>query len=233
MPDTRVELDKLKGKKLFSKFDIKDGYHNILIKPKDRHKAAFKTPSGTYIPKVMTFGLRNAPSVFQRAMNRDLRPLKQKYPDHFTNFMDDVCIMTDDSEEGRALHRKIVHEFLNCLERHSYFLKVSKCQFKQTSINFLGYTVKNGVACIDPTKISGLRSWPRTLKTVKEVRQVLGVLGYQQPFIRDLAKLARPLTALTKKGQPFIWTEECRQSLDTLIEQVCDDPELTAAKQTI
>jgi hypothetical protein len=65
MPDTRVELNKLKGTCLFSKFDIKDGYHNILIEAKDRHKAAFKTPLGTYILEVMTFGLQNTPLVFQ------------------------------------------------------------------------------------------------------------------------------------------------------------------------
>ena len=162
-------------------------------------------------------------------MNHDLRSLKQKYPDNFANFMDDVCVATDDSEAGRTLHQKIVHEFLECLEKHSYFLKVSKCQFEQASIDFLGYAVKNGIARIDPTKISGLRDWPCTLRSVKEVQQVLGVLGYQRPFIRDFAKLARPLTSLTKKGRPFIWTEECRQSLDTLISQVCEDLELTAA----
>jgi hypothetical protein len=72
MLDTRTELDKLKGKRLFSKFDIKDGYHNILIDPKDQHKAAFKTSIGSYIPKVITFGLKNTPSVFQRAMNHNL-----------------------------------------------------------------------------------------------------------------------------------------------------------------
>jgi hypothetical protein len=76
MPDTQTKLDKLKGKCLFSKFNIKDSYHNILIDPKDWHKAAFKTPIGSYIPKVMTFGLKNAPSVFQQAINRDLRKLK-------------------------------------------------------------------------------------------------------------------------------------------------------------
>jgi hypothetical protein len=111
-----MELDKLKDKRLFSKFDIKDGYHNILIDPKDQHKAAFKTPIGSYIPKVMTFGLKNAPSVFQRAMNRDLWKLKQKYPKYFVNFMDDVCITTDNTPEGYILHQKIVHEFLETLE---------------------------------------------------------------------------------------------------------------------
>jgi hypothetical protein len=175
-------------------------------------------PLGTYIPKVMMFGLHNTPSVFQWAMNHDLHPLKQKYPDYFANFMDNVCVATDNSEKGRALHQKIVQEFLDCLEKHLYFLKVSKCQFEQASIDFLGYTVKDGVACIDPTKISGLRNWPHTLQTVKEVQQVLGMLGYQQLFIRDFAKLARPLMLLTKKGQPFVWTEECRQSLNTLID---------------
>jgi hypothetical protein len=163
MPDMQVKLDKLKGKKLFSKFDIKDGYHNILIEPKDRHKGAFKTRLGTYIPKVMTFGLCNAPSVFQWAMNRNLCMLKQRYPDYFANFMDDICIAMDNSEAGRMLYHKIVHEFLECLEKHLYFLKVSKCQFEQTSINFLGYTVKEGVARINPTKISGLRNWPHNL----------------------------------------------------------------------
>jgi hypothetical protein len=116
-------------------------------------------------------------------MKRDLRTLKQKYPDYFANFMDDVCVATNNSETGHALHRKIVHKFLECLEKHSYFLKVLKCQFEQTSIDFLGYIVKEGVAWIDPTKISGLRNWPCTLRLVKEVQQVLGVLGYQRPFI--------------------------------------------------
>jgi hypothetical protein len=127
----------------------------------------------------MTFGLQNAPSVFQQAMNCDLQSLKQKHLDNFANFMDDVCMATNDSEAGQTLYQKIVHKFLECLEKHSYFLKVSKCQFKQTSINFLGCMVREGIAHINPTKISGLRDWPHTLQSVKEVRQVLGVLGYQ------------------------------------------------------
>src|SRR5579863_6403184 len=68
MPNVQVKLDKLKGKRLFTKFDVRAGYNNILIEPEDAHKAAFKTPLGTYVPKVMTFGLSNAPSVFQWGM---------------------------------------------------------------------------------------------------------------------------------------------------------------------
>ena len=68
MPNIQVELDKLKGKTLFMKFNMHAGYNNILMDPKDAYKAAFKTPLETYIPKVMTFSLSGAPSVFQRAM---------------------------------------------------------------------------------------------------------------------------------------------------------------------
>jgi hypothetical protein len=63
----------------------------------------------------MTFGFCNAPSIFQRAMNRDLEPLKQKYLDNFANYMDDIAIGTDDSPEGRELHEQIIHNFLDIL----------------------------------------------------------------------------------------------------------------------
>ena len=104
LPNLRTELEKLSKHSLFSKFDVCAGYNNIRIRREDQHKAAFKTPLGTFIPTVMTFGFCNAPSIFQRAMNRDLAPLRQKYPDNFSNYMDDVAIGTSDSLEGRRLH---------------------------------------------------------------------------------------------------------------------------------
>jgi hypothetical protein len=79
----------------------------------------------------------------------------------------------------------------------------------------------------DPTKIAGLRDWPRTLHSVTDVRRILGVLGYQRLFIPDYAHLARPLTELTKKSSTFHWTDQCQQALDTLINILLDDPNLT------
>jgi hypothetical protein len=179
----------------------------------------------------MTFGFCNAPSIFQRAMNRDLEPLKQKYPNNFANYMDDVAIGTDNSPEGQKLHEQIVHEFLNILERHSYFLKVSKCEFEKDNMEFLGFLVGNGTVRIDPTKIGGITNWPRQLHSVKEVRQILGVLGYQRAFIQDYAKLAKPLNDLLKKGIKFNWTKECEEALDALIKQVAQDPVLIAPNE--
>ena len=79
---------------------------------------------------------------------------------------------------------------------------------------------------INPKKADGLHNWPRTLSTVKEVRSILGVLGYQRPFIPHYTDIARPLTTLTKKNYPFSWTPECGMALDTLINAVTQGPTL-------
>jgi hypothetical protein len=97
---------------------------------------AFKTPLGTFILTIMTFGFCNAPSIFQQAMNQDLEPLKQKYPHNFANYMDDIVVRTEDSLDRCRLHEQIVNEFLAILEKHSYFLKVSKCKFKNLTWSF-------------------------------------------------------------------------------------------------
>ena len=227
----QTELEKLSHHKLFSKFDVRAGYNNIRIKDTNQHKAVFKTPLGTFIPTVMTFRFCNAPSIFQRAMNHNLEPLKQLYPNNFANYMDDIAIGTDDTPQGQALHEHIVHQFLDILERHSYFLKVSKCEFEKKEIKFLGFLVGNGTVRIDPTKVGGISDWPRELKSVKEVRQILGVLGYQRAFIQDYAKLAKLLHDLLKKTTKFEWTQGHTDALDALIKQVATDPILTAADE--
>jgi hypothetical protein len=226
LPNIQVALEQLHGKTLFSKFDIRWGYNNIRIAEEDQHKAAFKTPFGTYIPCVMYFGLRNAPPFFQRTMHRDFADLLQQYPQELGNYMDDWWIATTSDKEGRKRHEQIVHAFLDRMEECSYFLKPSKCVFEQDSINILGWIVGQGQVRIDPAKMKGLSEWPRELKTVHDIRQILGLLGYQRPFIRGFAEIARPLTNLTKKDVKFEWTQECKDALDKLIAAVTCGPTL-------
>src|SRR3984893_14346714 len=144
LPNIQEAIERLHGKTLFSKFDIRWGYNNIRLAEEYRHKAAFKTPFGTYVPRVMYFGLCNAPPFFQRTMNRDFMPLLQQYPDELGNYMDDWWIATTDDDEGRKRHKTINHEFLDHMEKHSYFLKPSKCQFETNSIKILGWIVARG-----------------------------------------------------------------------------------------
>jgi Reverse transcriptase (RNA-dependent DNA polymerase)/RNase H-like domain found in reverse transcriptase len=224
-PIPRIEqiLESLNGKELFTVFDVRMGYNNVLIKKEDRWKAAFKTPYGLYQPKVMFFGLTNSPATFQQTMDRVFRQLRNKYPGMIFVYMDDILIATT---KDYALHRQVVHEVLETLERESFFLKPAKCKFEQESIDYLGIVVTKGTIRIDPTKQNGLAAWPRRLTSVKQVRSTLGVLGYQRPFIRGFAQLARPLTQLLKKDKKFEWTDKCTMALNELIDIVTSDPVL-------
>jgi hypothetical protein len=98
-------------------------------------------------------------------------------------------------------------------------------------MDFLGMRLNRDSITINPGKIKGLTDWPRILKNVKEVRKVLGVLGYQCPFIPNFAHFARPLTSLLKKDAIFAWTPEHRASLDTLINIITSSPVIVAPDQ--
>jgi Reverse transcriptase (RNA-dependent DNA polymerase) len=122
------------------------------------------------------------------------------YPGEVFVYMDNILVTTGNDLER---HWNIVQEILQMFQEESFFLKLSKCKFEQSSIDYLGIHVERGVICIDPTKRKGLTQWPRTLSTVKEVWSMLGVLGYQRPFIPHYVHIVAPLTALLKKGQTF------------------------------
>ena len=119
----------------------------------------------------------------------------------FRHYMDNCIISTAQGE--LTLHRKMVHRLLDLFEEHSYFLKPSKCEFEQESTTFLGVQLGKGEIAMDPSKIAGVRDWPETLNSVKDVRSVLGVLGFQRPFICNFAHIAKPLTDLLKKDTHF------------------------------
>jgi len=125
-----------------------------------------------------------------------------------------------------------MHDFLDLMEKLSYFLKLGKCEFEKSSVEFLGWLVTKEGVTVDPSKAVGLAEWPCKLHNLKELRQTLGILGYQRPFIRGYASMARPLTELTKKEVPFIWEEKHMEALNQLIQKVttalvlaCPDPE--------
>ena len=204
-PISRIKqiLEQLHGKKLFTMLDIRWGYSNIRINLEDRWKAAFKTPFGLYQPNVMFFGLMNLLATFQCCMDCIFRKLMNQYPGELFVYMDDILIATEDNLDR---HQQIVYDVLELLDEESFFLKVTKCKFKQKSIDYLGITMTDGTIHIDPTKRKGLASWPQVLTTLKQLQSTLGVLGYQQPFIKGFTAIAKPLMDLLKKGAAFVWT---------------------------
>ena len=215
LPNIQTALENLQEGELYLKFDIRWGYKNLRVRKEDQHKAVFKTMFRTYILKVTYFRLMNMPPTFQQIIYQDLWLILQKYPKNFGNYLDNTWIVTWKNPEGRALHQQITYELFNLLEEKSYFLKLGKCQFKQESMDLLGWTVGNGEIWIDPNKIPGLKMWPTKLTTHKQAQVTMGLMNYIRPAIKGYAEMARPITeAIKKKNLPFKWTRECKRALE-------------------
>jgi Reverse transcriptase (RNA-dependent DNA polymerase) len=187
LPRIETILEQLSGKQLFTTLNIRWGYNNIQIHPDDCWKATFKTPFGLYIPKVMLFGLWNAPATFQRCMNTIFHDLLNEYPENLHIYMDDFLIATPNNLD---LHWEITHKVLDRFESVSFFLKAAKCHFEKTWVNYLGIVVENGHILLDPTKRTGLIDWPTEQTNISGVRSTLGVFGYHWPFLPGFVEIA-------------------------------------------
>jgi hypothetical protein len=201
---------------LFSTFDIQSGYNNILVKPEDRHRAAFKMVEGQFKPIIMPFGLMNVPRTFQRMINHYTRPLQIKYRiRQFKVYLNNVLIAIG-KEDPPEMHDQIIHKWLEICHKYQLFVQIDKCRFKQQQVEYLGLLINGDKIRLDPTKLKGIMEWPEVLISKGEVRSTLGVLGYQRIFIKNFSKLAAPLTRLTKKEASFIWMEECTAAIQNL-----------------
>jgi hypothetical protein len=111
LPSIQEAIEGLGDKVLFLKYDIREGYNNIQIVPKDRWKAAFKMPMGLYEPNVMLFGLQGAPGTFSRMIAVDIGPMYQEFPQNrFKHYMDDCHrrVRCADSERLSSLSRSTI-----------------------------------------------------------------------------------------------------------------------------
>jgi hypothetical protein len=118
-------------------------------------------------------------------------------------YLDDVLIYSKTADE----HLEHIRVVLRELQRHVLHIKLSKCYFGRSSVNFLGHVVKAGQIRMDPDKVEAVLNWPRP-KSVTEVRGFLGFARYHRRFINQFATLATPLTDLTKKTPEFRWTPQ-------------------------
>lgn len=202
-------IDKLKGAKIFSKFDVRWGYNNVRIKEGDKWKAAFKTNRGLFEPTVMFFGLTNSPATFQAMMNNIFSDMIDE--GHVVVYMDDILIFTDNIEE----HDKLIRRVLQRLKDNDLFLKPEKCTFRASKIEYLGLIISEGKLEMDQGKISAFTHWP-TPKKVKKVQAFLGFGNFYQRFIKDFSKTARSLYDLTKKGTTWNWSSDCEDAFNSL-----------------
>jgi hypothetical protein len=175
-------LDELSGSQIFSKIDLRSGYHQIRMKLGDEWKTAFKTKFGLYEWLVMPFGLTNAPSTFMRLMNEVLRPFIGKF---VVVYFDDILIYNTCLSEHLD-HLRVVFDALRAAR---LFANLDKCTFCTERVSFLGYVVTPQGIEVDDAKVHAIQSWP-TPSTVTQVRIFLGLAGFYRRFVKDFSTIA-------------------------------------------
>ncbi|GJV06073.1 putative reverse transcriptase domain-containing protein [Tanacetum coccineum] len=144
-------FDQLQGSSVYSKIDLRSGYHQLRVREEDIPKTAFRTRYGHYEFQVMPFGLTNAPAVFMDLMNRVCKPYLDKF---VIVFIDDILIYSKNKQEHEE-HLKLI---LELLKKEQLYAKFSKCEFWIPKVQFLGHVIDSQGIHVDPAKIESVKS---------------------------------------------------------------------------
>ncbi len=209
-------IEKVKGAKYFTKLDLRSAYNLIRIREGDEYKTAFRTKYGHYEYLVMPFGLKNAPATFQSYINSVLRPFLEK---SVILYLDDILVYSKDLED----HQNQVHTILKTLLENNLYAKLEKCEFDKPEVEFLGHILSGEGVATDPKKIKSIEEWPRP-ENVKDIQKFLGLCNYYRRFVKNFAKIAKPLHNLTRKNTKFNWNNNCEESFQELKKRLTTSP---------
>nr|GEV16781.1 putative reverse transcriptase domain-containing protein [Tanacetum cinerariifolium] len=176
-------FDQLQGSSVYSKIDLRPGYHQLRVRDEDIHKTAFRTRYGHYEFQVMPFGLTNAPAVFMDLMNRVCKPYLDKF---VIVFIDDILIYSRKKAE-HANHLRII---LELLRKEKLYAKFSKCDFWIRTVQFLGHLIDSQGLHVEPVKIEAIKNWASPTTPTK-IRQFLGptaIIGEDQDMAFQILK---------------------------------------------
>ncbi|GJS46902.1 putative reverse transcriptase domain-containing protein [Tanacetum coccineum] len=216
IPTPRIDdayRDQLQGSSIYSKIDLRSGYHQLRVREEDIPKTAFRTRYGHYEFQVMSFGLTNAPAVFMDLMNRVCKPYLDKF---VIVFIDDILIYSKSKKE----HEEHLRQILKLLKKEELYAKFSKCEFWISRVQFLGHVIDCRGIHVDPAKIESIKDWASP-KTPTEIRQFLGLAGYYRRFIEGFSKIAKTMTKLTQKGVKFDWGDKQEAAFQLLKQKLC------------
>ena len=209
LPRIEDSLDALAGACVYSTLDMTSGYHQVEVAEADRDKTAFVTGMGHHLRYVtMPFGLCNAPSTFQRLMEKVLQGLLWRTA---VVYLDDVVIYSRSMEEHYSHLEAVMQRF----EQHNLKLKPRKCELFRTTVHYLGHVVTPDGVATDPGLIEKVAAWEPP-QNLKEVRTFLGLTGYYRRFVPAYGDVAEPLVRLTDGKTPFVWTPACQEAFEKL-----------------
>ena len=176
-------------------------------------------PEGSFEPTVMFFGLTNSPVTFQVIINDLLRDLVVE--EKVAVFINDVMIVIE-TEEG---HDKIVEEVLRRLEENDLFVRLEKYVWKVREVGFLEVIIEKDRVRMEKEKVQGVIEWP-VLRSIKDMQKFLGLANYYRWFVKDFAKIAKPLYEMTRKEMKWSWGERQQKAFEELKERFMTEPVL-------
>jgi hypothetical protein len=183
---------------VFSKIDLRSGYHQLKVRECEIPKTAFVSRYGLYEFTVMSFGLTNAPAYFMYMMNKVFMVYLDKF---VVVFINDILVYSRNEEEHEG-HLRLV---LQKLRDHELYAKISKCELWLKQVTFLGHVVSKGGISVDPRKVQEVLSWKAPM-SVSDIQSFLGLARYYRRFIEGFSKISKPMTELLEKDKQFKWT---------------------------
>lgn len=240
LPRIDDSLDALGGAQLFSTLDLASGYYQVAMKEEDREKTAFITPFGLYEYRRMPMGLSTAPATFQRLMQTTMNDMAFQI---LLVYLDDLLVYSKTFDE----HLERLQRVFNRLREVGLKLNPQKCHFARRKVEYLGYTVSGKGIATSEEKIKAVRCWP-TPTTLRDVRSFLGFASYYRRFVKDFAKLARPLHELVSKAYQqgatskrksktadirAMWDDNCSEAMKRLQDALTTAPILGYADFTL
>lgn len=219
IPHIEERVERVSGAQFVSILDLVRGYWQVPMTERASQYAAFVTPSGTFRPTVLSFGLKNAPFCFSRLMDRVLRGAET----YALPYLDDVAIFSATWED----HLRHLRDVFSRLREAGLTIKPKKCQLAKGEVRYLGHVVGQGRRRPDELKVEAVNEFPRPVKKTG-IRAFLGLTGYYQRYIPRYSELASPLTDALRKGAPekVAWTEEMERAFRGLQAALCSAPVL-------
>ena len=207
IPQLDDMLDVMASSCIFSKIDLKSGYHQIRIRPEDEWKTAFKTRDGLYEWLVMPFGLSNAPTTFMCFMNQVLQPFIGKF---LVVYFDDILIYSKTKEDPKSHLQQV----MRILRQEKLYINLKKCSFMTTTTVFLGFVISARGLEVDPDKVIAIKEWPIP-STLQELRSFHGLSTFYRRFIRSFITIMALVTDCMKKNQ-FVWTKAATKAFEEI-----------------
>ncbi|EYC08294.1 hypothetical protein Y032_0067g95 [Ancylostoma ceylanicum] len=221
LPNIQDIIDLCANQCLYSSLDFQQGFHQIPLEESHCERTAFACFLGAFEYIRMPMGLKGAPATFQRIMDDFKKYLRARV----FIYVDDLIITSETPDD----HLIDIDEVLGKIELIGMKLKATKCEFAKEEITFLGFVLSKDGIRPNPEKTRAIEYYP-TPQNATDVKSFLGMCSFFRRFINNFANIAAPLTALTKKDTPFLWTPECEEASRKLKRALTSAPILAAPR---